>query len=124
MPFGSLGQRGATECNALIDRAIIAHLGCFTDDNAKAMINKYPASNNCTGMDFYPCEKTRYVGGESSEPIPLVTPEKMGPTMHHNSVQARITGQHFPGAFSGRVALHDILNVFSESAKHGIQSEK
>ena len=55
---------GAAQCNTLIQRAAVAHLGGFPDDDTGAMINKNAVPDDGAGVDLNTGKKTSELADE------------------------------------------------------------
>ena len=122
MAFGALGQRGAAQRHALVDGAVVADLGGFAHHHTHAMVDEDPAADGGAGMDLDAREKTRHLGGEAPQPVQVHAPEGMGPAVHDDGMETRITGHHLPGGPRGGVTLEDAGDVFSGAFEHGGRS--
>jgi hypothetical protein len=71
-------------------------------------------------MDLDTGEPAPDMGHKAPHPLEAVVPEPVGAPVQHQRVQARITGQHLPGAAGSRVAVEDALDVGAQARKHGL----
>src|SRR5260370_34533756 len=88
MPLRPSRQRSTAERHALIERDIVTHLGGFADHHPHAMVDEYPPSDACPGVNFNAGEHTAKMRNEPAgkQPTPLAWP------MRGATTQAR--GKH------------------------------
>jgi hypothetical protein len=71
------------------------------------------------GMDLDAGQEAGDVRDEAGQPMPAARPTPGRPAMHHQRMQARVTGQHLPAAASGGIPFEDAGNVFPDALEHG-----
>ena len=124
MPFGAFAQRRAAEGDSLINRSFVAHFGGFADHDAESVINEYPPANGRARVNFYPGEYPRKIRSETSDPLEAMRPAPMRDAVQHDRMQSGIAGQHLPCRTGGGIALHDIGNIFPQSAEHSMSPNR
>jgi len=65
---------GTTECDPVIEGAVIAYDGRFANHHPHPMIDEEAAANPGAGMDLNPGKKTRYIGDHTGKPLAVGTP--------------------------------------------------
>ena len=91
--------------HALINRAVVANHGGFANDNAAAVINEYPASEDGSGVNFDSGQRAAQMRNKTAKPLPVSDPQTVRQTMYDNGVQAGVAGNDFQPAARGGVAL-------------------
>src|SRR5438477_4190419 len=119
VPLLLLPPRCAAQRDAVIERAVVADLGGFANDDAHAVIDEHPPADDCARMDLDPGEPPAPMREPAGKPPLAPVPERMGdPAMPDQCVQPRVAGEHLPPGPSGRVAVEDDRDVFAKSAEH------
>ncbi len=114
-----LPPRCATQRDAVIEGAVVADLGGLADDDAHAVVDKYPATDDRARMDLDPGEPPAPMRQPAGEPPQSPAPERMGdPAVPDQCVQPRVASQDLPSGPGGRVAVEDDRDVFAKSAEH------
>src|SRR5436189_5160306 len=75
MPLGPAVERGAAKGHALVDRAAVADLGGFADDDPHAVIDEHAAADLRTRMNLDAGQPASQLGSEAAEPAQAVNPE-------------------------------------------------
>ena len=75
MALGALGQRGAAERHALVDRAVVADLGRLADHDAHAVVDEDAPADRRAGVDLDAGEEARQMRDEARQPVQAVAPE-------------------------------------------------
>jgi hypothetical protein len=71
------------------------------------------------GVDLDAGQPAADMGHEAPQPLEAVVPEPVRRPVQHQRVQARITGQHLPGAARSRVTVEDALDVGAQARNMG-----
>ena len=112
----------AAERHALVNRAVISHLGGFADHCAHTVVNENTASDFCPRMNLDPGEKPGHMTHPASKGVPALDPAPVTQPPELHRVKPGIGEKHFMRAVARRVSLPDDLDIFSHSLKHGNQS--
>ena len=118
MALDWLGGR-TTECNALIDRYVIADFAGLANDDAHAMIDKAAPADFRAGMNLNSCQESSDVAYETRKRDQLALPEPVRDPVDENRVKTRIGYRNFPNRPGRRIALEYCLNIFFERLPHG-----
>ena len=78
------------QCHALIDRAVVAHHCSLTDNDAAAMVNEDPMSQNSPRMDLDQGKKSDDLGDQTPEESHIVNPEPVGDPVPDQGMDALI----------------------------------
>jgi hypothetical protein len=70
----------------VVERTVIANLGCLTDNDTHAMINKKSPTYPCAWMNLNSSQKARCLSDETSEPLETATPQPVGQAMDPDRV--------------------------------------
>ena len=114
----ALVERCTAQCDALVNRAAVADLGCFTNDDAHRVVKKHPLADFGAGMNFNAGKPSRQVRDKAPQPLETVVPAPVRAAVQQQCVKARVAGEHFPGRARGGVTVENALDVGSDSGKH------
>ena len=74
MPLRASRQRGTAERHALVERDIVTDLRSFADHHPHAVIDEYPPSDACSGVDLNAGEHTANMRNEPAGNKPTALP--------------------------------------------------
>ena len=66
------------------------------------MVDENALTDDGTGVDLNPRTPARKVRDEAPEPLEAMVPAPVRPAVQDQGMQARVAGEHFPGAAGGR----------------------
>src|SRR5690606_10919849 len=110
----SLVPGGATQGNAVVQGAVVADFGGFTDHHAHTMVNKKTPADGGAGVNFETGKPAADGRHPARQPYKASQPQPVRQPVMHNSMQTRVSGQHFKGIAGGRVALEYAGDVFTQ----------
>src|SRR6185503_6327707 len=93
----ALVARGAAECHAVIQGAVVTDFRGLSDHHTHAVIDEEAPADLCAGMDFYTGQTAADVRDEPGEPVKAAAPEPVRQPMHEHGVKTGVTGNHLPG---------------------------
>ena len=99
-------------------RAVVAHLGGFTDDHAESMVDEHTMTNTGSRMNFDAGQHAGDVRNESRGCGQPHAPQRVGQPMKQDGVNTRVTEQDLERRSGGRIALAHDGNVFPDSLEH------
>ena len=102
----------------MIERAIVADLGSFPDDDAHAVVNEKTPSDACPRMNFYARQPAPDVGQKTREPLQAPMPQPVRQAVKQKSVKAGIAGNDLPGRARSRVPIKYDGYLFPSSVEH------
>ncbi len=76
----------------MIERHIVADLGCLADDDTHAVVNEEPPTDTRPWMNLDAGQPTPQVGTHSRQQLPFALPKPVRKAMDPDRVQARIAG--------------------------------
>ena len=86
----SLLCSNAAQCYALVECAVVTHHRGLTDDDAAAMVNEDPMSQNSPRMDLDQGKKSGDLGDQTPEESHIVNPEPVGDPVPDQGMDALI----------------------------------
>src|SRR5450830_1736579 len=120
MTFGALIKRSTAQRHTLINRTVVADFRGLTDHHAESMVDEHTSADGRTRMNFDTREPSRQLGDKAPQPLQAAIPAAVRDAVQNDRVQARITGQDFPGVARCRIAFNDAGNIFSKLSKHNV----
>src|SRR6185503_6996895 len=110
--------RGATQGDAVIERAVVANRRGFADHDAHAMGDEKTPADSRPRVDFNPGQPAADVGNEARQPFEAPAPQPMSNSMEKQRVKPRVASDDLPGRACCRVPVAYHANFFTNSAKH------
>src|SRR5262249_14972758 len=107
--------------DAVVERAVVADLGRFTDHDAHAMIYEEPAPDSCPRMNLDSSEPARQVRNEPRKPFQPPGPQPVRRAVHDKRVKARVARKHLPARAGGRIPFKNNGYIFPEVVKHALE---
>ena len=116
MAFRGL-QRRPTQCDAVIEHAVVADLRRFADDHAHAVVDEEPPPDGRPGMDFDPRDRPHRLGDEPGwKPQPgRALPHRVSEAVAPHRVDARVAQNDLEGRPDRRVVFAGGANVFASA---------
>ena len=106
------------ERHPVIERAIVADFGGFSDHHAHTMVNEEAPADFRTGMNFNSCKPAGKCRKKTRQPFRIEVPKPVCQMMHENRVHSRVGGDDLEGTARSGIALEYTLNIFSDSLQH------
>jgi len=119
MALGTFVERGAAQCDALVNRAAVADFSSLADHRAHGVVKEYALADDGAGVDFDAGEKTRDMRGKAPQPLEAMRPKPMCRAVQDDGMQAGVAGDDLPCAAGSRVAVQNALDIRADSGKHG-----
>ncbi len=111
--------RGPAQRHPMVQRAIVADLRGFPDDDAHPVVDEHPAPYGRARMDLDAGQPPAPVGKPAGKPAQAQPPQPMRhPAVPDQRVQPGIAGQHFPTCPGGRIPVEHDGDVFAKAAQH------
>jgi len=117
--LGTLVEARATECDTLIDGAVITNFGCFSDHYAKSVVDEHPSADLGAWMNLNAGEHPTQMRNEARKPVPVALPKAMGQAVNHDRMQARVAGEDLQPAARSWITLQDTVDIFAKFSQHG-----
>jgi hypothetical protein len=111
MAFGAFVERCSAQGHALVDGAAVADFSGLAHHHAHGVVKKHLLTDLGTGVNLNAGKPARDVRDEAPQPLEAMVPAPMRPAVQHQSVQARVAGQDFPGGTGRRVTVKNALDV-------------
>ena len=116
--FRAAAETGAAQRNAVVNRAVVAHFGRFSDHDAHAVVNEDAAADLGRGVNFNTGQETRRMAHHTGRYVPPLKVAPVGPAVHHQGVKPRIRKRDLELTLSGRVFFKNGFDIFLNAFKH------
>lgn len=111
-------ETDAAQSYAMVDRAVVAHHGGFTDHHAHAVIDEDAAADTGGRVNFDAGAETSDVAQPPCKAVTALNPTPVGSAVKRQRMQTGIAENHLHRTERRRVSLKNGPHVFLNALKH------
>ena len=111
----AFGEARTSERHAVIERAVVALLGRFTDDDAHAMVDEDATADSGAGVNFNAGQVACQLADEPRQKKTLMVVQKMRNLVRDQHMKAGIQDNDLRHIARGGVFIADIFCIFPKA---------